>query len=166
LPNTFAGYNSYYQIIQSKDHVVIATEMIHDARIIPLDGRPHVSAGVKQWFGDSRGHWEGDTLVVDTVHFVDQSNQPPSSLRVGGDQNMHLIERFTRVAPDVVNYEFTIDDPTMWTKPWKAMIPLRAQKDQIFEFACHEGNESMSGSLNGSRVQEKQEAAAGTKSSR
>jgi hypothetical protein len=154
LPNTFAGYNSTYQIIQTPDTVVIATEMIHDARIIPLDGRPHLASGIRQWLGDSRGHWEGDTLVVDTTNFVDQSFNGVSTLRVNGDQNMHLTERFTRVG-NTLQYSFTIDDPTMWTKPWSAMIPLQGISEHLYEYACHEGNISMGGILRGARANEK-----------
>jgi hypothetical protein len=153
LPNTFAGYNSTYQIIQTPDAVVIVTEMIHDARIIPIDGRPHADSNIRQWLGDSRGHWEGDTLVVDTTNFVDQSFNGVSPLRVNGDQNMHLIERFTRVG-NTVQYAFTIDDPTMWTKPWTAMIPLQRIDQNHYEYACHEGNISMGGSLRGARANE------------
>jgi hypothetical protein len=153
LPNTFAGYNSTYQIVQTPDAVVILTEMIHDARIIPLDGRPHLDSNIRQWLGDSRGHWEGDTLVVDTTNFVDQSFNGVSALRVQGDQNMHLIERFTRVG-NTLQYAFTIDDPTMWTKPWTAMIPLQPIQEHLYEFACHEGNLSMGGILRGARSNE------------
>jgi hypothetical protein len=163
LPNTFAGYNSYYQFVQSPEYVVIFTELIHDARIIPLDGRPHLPQGVRQWLGNSRGRWEGDTLVVETTNFVDQSMNGMSALRVSGDENMRLVERFTRVGPETIHYEFTIDDPTMWTRPWTAMIPLRHSTDQIYEFACHEGNHSMTGSLSGARYQEREAAAKGSK---
>jgi hypothetical protein len=154
LPNTFAGYNSNYQIFQTPDAVVILTEMIHDARVIPLDGRPHISPNIRQWLGDSRGRWEGDTLVVDTTNFSDQSYNGVSSLRVSGDQNMHLVERFTRVG-NTLKYEFTVNDPTMWTKPWTAMIPLQRMSQSLYEFACHEGNESMGGILRGARKNEK-----------
>jgi hypothetical protein len=162
LPNTFAGYNSYYQFVQSPEYVVIFTELIHDARIIPLDGRPH-APGPRRWLGDSRGHWEGDTLVVDTINFIDQSMNGMSALRVSGDENMHLIERFTRVGPDTIHYEFTIDDPTMWTRPWTAMIPLKRSSDHIYEFACHEGNHSMTGSLSGARYEEREAREKGSK---
>jgi hypothetical protein len=153
LPNTFAGYNSTYQIIQTPDTVVIVTEMIHDARIIPLDGRPHLPSNIRQWLGDSRGHWEGDTLVVETTNFVDQSFNGVSALRIQGDQNMHLTERFTRVG-NSLQYAFTIDDPTMWTKKWTAMIPLQSIQEQLYEYACHEGNISMGGILRGARTNE------------
>jgi len=162
LPNTFAGYNSYYQFVQSPEYVVIFTELIHDARIIPLDGRPH-TPGARRWLGDSRGHWDGDTLVVDTTNFIDQSMNGMSALRISGDENMHLTERFTRVGPNTIHYEFTIDDPTMWTRPWTAMIPLKHSTDQIYEFACHEGNHSMTGSLSGARYEEREAREKGSK---
>jgi hypothetical protein len=166
LPNTFAGYNSNYQFIQTPDYVAIVTEMIHDPRIIPLDNRPHVGSNIRQWLGDSRGHWERDTLVVDTTNFVDQSNNGQSSLRISGDANMHLTERFTRVNDNTIQYEFTIDDPTMWIRTWKAMIPLRKIPDQIYEYACHEGNYGMPDILGGARVEEEGEVEAAKTGSR
>jgi hypothetical protein len=157
VPDTFAGYNSYYQIVQAKGYVAIVTERIHDARIIPLDGSPHLDRSVRQWLGDSRGHWEGNTLVVDTINFTDKTNFR------GAGANLHLVERFTRVGADTIHYEFTVEDPTTWTKKWTAMIPLKRTKDMIFEYACHEGNEAMAGTLSGYRVQErKAEGAAKT----
>jgi hypothetical protein len=129
-----SGHFSYYQIFQTRDYVVIATETIHDARIIPLDGRPHISEGVKQWNGDSRGRWDGNTLVVDTTNFSPKSNF------MGSTDSLHLVERFTRVSSDTVHYEITISDPTTWTKPWTALLPMKQTSEQIYEFACHEGN--------------------------
>ena len=166
LPNTFAGYNSNYQFIQTPDYVAVVTEMIHDPRIIPLDNRPHVGSNIRQWLGDSRGHWERDTLVVDTTNFVDQSNNGQSSLRISGDANMHLTERFTRVNDNTIQYKFTINDPTMWTRTWKAMIPLRKIPDQIYEYACHEGNYGMPDILGGARVEEEGEVEAAKTGSR
>lgn len=147
VPQLFAGYQSYYRIVQTSDTVVVATEMIHDARVIPLDARPHLPAGIRQWLGDSRGHWEGDTLVVDTTNFK------PRSFR-NSSEKLHLVERFTRVGPDTLNYEVTIDDPDTWVRPWTLMIPLRRSSDEIFEYACHEGNVGMVGILAGARAQE------------
>jgi hypothetical protein len=147
-PQLFAGYQSYYRIVQTSDSVVVATEMIHDARVIPLDARPHLEAGIRQWLGDSRGHWEGDTLVVDTTNFK------PRSFRSSSDK-LHLIERFTRVGPDTLNYEVTIDDPETWVRPWTLMIPLRRSDDEVFEYACHEGNSGMIGILAGARAEER-----------
>ena len=130
--------------------------MIHDARIVPLDGRPHVGQNIRQWFGDSRGRWEGNTLVVDTTNFTDKANYR------GSTEGLHLIERFTRVDADTVKYEFTIDDPTTFTKKWTAAIPMARTDEQIYEYACHEGNYGMVNLLKGARVQEK----AGERNSR
>lgn len=142
--NFGAGPYSYYQILQTPGYVVIFTEMIHEARIIPLDGRPHLPKNIRQWTGDSRGRWEGKTLVVDTTNFSTKSNF------MGSAENLHLMERFTRVAPDRIDYEITLDDPTTWTKPWTAVIRLKQSYENIYEFACHEGNYvSMVGMLSG-----------------
>jgi hypothetical protein len=127
---------------------VILIEMIHDVRIIPLDGRPHLPRQIRQWLGDSRGHWEGNTLVVDTANFTDKTHFR------GADQNLHLIERFTRLDPNTILYEFTVDDPTAFTKPWKAQAPLTKTPGPIYEYACHEGNYSMVNVLKGARAQE------------
>jgi hypothetical protein len=160
VPKTGAGYNSYYQLVQTPTHVVFLSEMAHDARIIPLDGRTHVDKKLQLWNGDPRGHWEGDTLVVESTNF-----SPKSEFR-GSRQNLRLVERFTRTGPDTLSYEFTISDPTVWTRPWTAMIPLKRTDDLIYEYACHEGNyRSMEGSLKGTRVLE-QEAAKTQTSSR
>jgi hypothetical protein len=141
-------YNNNFQILQTRDRVVILSEMIHDARVIPVDGSPHLASNIRQWMGDSRGHWEGNTLVVDTTNFSDQY-----SLR-GSDQNLHLTERFTRLSPDTLLYEFTVDDPTAFTKPWTAQIPVTRTKGPIFEYACHEGNYAMVDILAGARAAE------------
>ena len=151
--NFGAGPYSYYQIFQTPKYVVLLMEVAHEARIIPLDGRPHLPAGVRQWEGDSRGHWEGKTLVVDTTNFS------PKSFFMGSTENLHLIERFTRVAPDTINYQIRVEDPTTWTKPWTAVIRLKQSDQNIYEFACHEGNDSMSGMLSGARAQEKASGA-------
>jgi hypothetical protein len=153
-PRIQAAYNSYIQIFQARDHVAILMETIHDARIIPLDGRPHVGQNIRQWLGDSVGHWEGDTLVVDTTNY-----SPNSDFR-GSHENLHAVERFTRVSPGRIDYQITIDDPTTWTRPWTAMIPLKQSHDEVYEYACHEGNEGMEGILAGARAQEKATAAA------
>lgn len=144
-----AGYNSYYQISQAPGYVVIAMEMIHDARIIPLDGRPHLPQSVRLWHGDSRGRWEGNTLVVDTTNFSAKSNF------MGASAQLHLVERFTRVAPDVIEYEITVSDPTTWTRPWTSMIRLKQSQDAVYEYACHEGNQSLEGILRGARAEER-----------
>ncbi|HEY7333554.1 MAG TPA: hypothetical protein VH639_01630 [Bryobacteraceae bacterium] len=143
------GYNNNYQIVQTADYVMILVEMIHDVRIIPLDGRPHLPSNVREWLGDSRGHWEGDTLVVDTTNFTSKTNFR------GADENLHLTERFRRTSPGAVLYQFTVDDPTAFTKPWSAEIPMNRIQGPIVEYACNEGNYGMSGILAGARAQEK-----------
>jgi hypothetical protein len=142
-------YNNEMQIVQGPGYVVILNEMIHDVRLIPLDGRPHVGPNVRGWMGDSRGHWEGDTLVVDTTNFISEY-----SFR-GSDSNMHLTERFQRLSPDMIQYEFTIDDPTAFTKPWTARIPLNKTAGPVYEYACHEGNYALTDILAGARAAEK-----------
>ena len=142
-------YNNNFQIVQTRDRVVILNEMIHNVRIIPLDGSPHLSSNIRQWLGDSRGHWDGNTLVVDTTNFSDEY-----SFR-GSDRNLHLMERFTRVSPDTLLYEFTVDDPTAFTKPWTAQIAVTRAKGPIYEYACHEGNYAMTDILAGARAAEK-----------
>ncbi|HLG98344.1 MAG TPA: hypothetical protein VKX49_18655 [Bryobacteraceae bacterium] len=135
LGGTFSsGQYAYMQIVQAPGYVVLFFETIHDARIIPLDGRPHLPQNVRTWNGDSRGHWEGGTLVVDTTNFSTHSNF------LGSAENLHLIERFTRIAPQEIRYELTIDDATTWTRPWSAMIRLKLTEEKLYEFACHEGN--------------------------
>ena len=154
-PQLVSGYQSYYQIVQTSTAVVFMTEMIHDARVIPTDGRPHLPSTVRQWLGDSRGRWEGDTLVVDTTNY-----KPRSFLSVSSEK-LHVTERFSRTGPETVKYEITIDDPETWTKPWSLMIPMRRSPDPVFEYACHEGNIGMAGILAGARAEEQ---AAGSRS--
>jgi len=149
LPQLLAGYQAYYRIVQSSDSVVIATEMIHDARVVPRDGSPHLPATIRQWQGDSRGHWEGDTLVIDTTNFK------PRGFR-NASERLHLIERLSRVGPDTLHYEVTIDDPETWVQPWTLMIPLKRSDDEIFEYACHEGNTGMIGILSAARAEERE----------
>ena len=132
--NTGAGPLGYYQIVQAPSYVVLFLEAIHEARVISLDGRPHLSPDVRQWQGDSRGRWEGPTLVVDTTNFSASNNF------MGSSDHLHLVERFTRVSPDRIDYEITVDDPTTWTKPWTAVIRLKRSAERLFEYACHEGN--------------------------
>ena len=153
-------YNNNYQIVQSPGYVVIMVEMIHDARIIPLDGRGHLAPNMRQWMGDARGHWEGNTLVVDTTNFTDKTRFR------GSADKLHLTERFTRVDPDTIVYEFTVDDPTTFTKPWTAQIPMKKSQGPIFEYACHEGNYAMAGMLAGARAQEKAAEEAAKKISK
>jgi hypothetical protein len=132
--------------------------MVHDARIIPLDGRPH--GHIRQWKGDSRGHWEGNTLVVDTTNFKRETSLPNSSV------NTHLVERFTRTDANTLLYEFTVEDPTMWTRPWTAVVPMRKSGDPIYEYACHEANYAMTGILGGARAAEKAAEEAAKKGSK
>ncbi len=142
-------YNNYVQIFLMPGYAIVFTEMIHDARIVPLDPRSHVSPRVRSWLGDSRGRWDGRTLVVDTTNFLGTMN-----LR-GGDENLHLTERFTRVDGHTLLYEFTVDDPTAYTRPWTASLPMTKVDDRIFEYACHEGNYALVDILKGARFQEK-----------
>ncbi len=148
VPNLLAGYNSYYQLLQTRDHVVILMEMIHDARIIPIDGPPHVSDDIRQLHGDSRGHWDGDTLVVETTNYSAQGAFWSAA------EELRVTERFTRVSADTLHYEITFDDHTTWTQPWTVLIPLRQSPDPLFEYACHEGNLGMEGILSGYRAEE------------
>lgn len=140
----------YFQIVQSPGFVVLSMEAFHDARIIPLDGRPHLPRTIHQSIGDSRGRWDGETLVVNSTNFSSTNNH------LGSGENLHLVERFTRVAADTINYEVTLDDPTTWTKPWTAVVRLKQIRAKIYEYACHEGNkEPMLGILAGARASEK-----------
>ena len=132
--NTGAGPLGYYQIVQTPTYIVLFLEAIHEARVISLDGRPHLPPTVRQWQGDSRGRWEGNSLVVDTTNFSASNNF------MGSSDHLHLVERLTRVAPDRIDYAITIDDPTTWTKPWTAVIRLKQKTERLFEYACHEGN--------------------------
>ena len=146
-PMTPGAYNNNFQLFQTPDNVVILTEMVHDARIVPMDGRPHLN--IRQWKGDSRGRWEGDTLVIETKNFNRETSLPGSSA------NTRLVERFTRTDADTLVYQFTVDDPTMWTRPWTAVVPMSKSEDPIYEYACHEGNHAMIGILAGARADEK-----------
>ena len=148
-------YNNMYQIYQTPGYVAIYSEMIHETRLIPMDGRPHAPSTVRSWLGDSRGHWEGNTLVVDTTNFNSKTRFR------GSDDNLHVIERFTRVSPEMILYKFTIDDPTAFTKPWTVETPFVAMQGPIYEYACHEGNYAMMDILAGARAEEKKAAAAG-----
>jgi hypothetical protein len=145
-------YNNNYQIVQTRDYVAIETEMIHDVRIIPLNGRAHPSADVRLWMGDSVGRWEGDTLVVDTTNFRDDTHFR------GSDRNLHVVERFTRTAPDTITYRFTIDDPTAFTKPWTGEIAMSRVAGPLYEYACHEGNYSLESMLSASRAEAQAES--------
>jgi hypothetical protein len=153
VPRLQAGYNSYIQIIQSPGYLTILSEMAHDARIIPLDGRPHLDARIRTWNGDSRARWEGDTLVIDTTNFS------PKSDFMGSHEQLHLTERFTRTGAEILEYEITVDDPATWTRPWTAMVPLKHKDELIYEYACHEGNTAIPNMLRGHRFEERESAA-------
>ena len=151
------GYNQNVQVFQTPDHVVLLNEMIHKVRVIPLDGRSHLDAHVRQWMGDSRGHWDGDTLVVETTNFLRETK-----FRDGlSDANLHVIERFTRAAPSTLIYEVTVTDPTVWTRPWTYRIPMQGSDQPLYEYACHEGNYGLYNILAGARAQEREAAGAG-----
>ena len=152
-PMTPSAYNNNVQIFQTADHVVILNEMVHNARIVPLDGRPHLPAQLRQWTGDSRASWDGDTLVVETRNFLGET-----SLR-GSSANLSLIERFRRADAETLLYEFTVIDPTSWTRPWTAQVEMTRTDEPLYEYACHEGNYSMASSLSGARAMEAREAA-------
>jgi len=155
-----AGYNNAYQIVQIPGYVVIHYEMIHDTRIIPLDGRPHLPPSIRLWNGDSRGRFEGNTLVVDTTNFNGKSWIATSAAggRIKGipqSDAAHIVERFTRTDADTILYEVTIEDPEVYTAPWKVEIPLNRETDyMIFEYACHEGNRAVENILRGGRAQD------------
>jgi hypothetical protein len=153
-PMNPSAYNNNVQIAQTASHVVIFNEMIHSARIVPLDGRPHLSAGVRLWVGDSRGHWEGDTLVVETTNFRRDSQVGPGGSTSVAPERVRLVERFTRTGPDRLQYEYTLNDPQTWTKPWTARIPMTISSNRIYEYACHEGNYSMANRLSAARAAE------------
>ena len=155
-----AGYNNAYQIIQTADYVVIVSEMIHEARIVALNRRAHLPAAARSWTGDSIGHWEGATLVVDTTNFDDKGwiTTHAGSGRLRGtpvSTALHMVERFTRTTADTIIYEATIDDPAVYAKPWTVRVPMTLDnRYQMFEYACHEGNQAIGNILRGARVQE------------
>jgi len=150
-PVTPSFYNNNLQIVQNKDHVVIITEMVHDARVVPLGNRPHAPEEIGFWSGDSRGYWEGDSLVVETRNFNGLTN---TFSAIGSSENKHLTEKFTRVAEDQIDYEFTIEDPATFTDKIVGLIPIYKVAGQVYEYACHEGNYGMVNILRGARVQE------------
>jgi hypothetical protein len=152
-----SAYNNNYQIFQGPGYVAIEVEMIHDVRIIPLDARPHLPSNVRQWLGDSRGHWEGNTLVVETTNFTDKTRFRGSS------ENLRLTERFTRTDPDTILYEYTVNDAATWTKPWTVQVTMAKSDGRVYEYACHEGNYGMMGILTGARADEKSAGMAGVK---
>jgi hypothetical protein len=149
------GYNSDLQIVQGQGYVSILQEMIHDVRVIPTDGRPHAPSSVRQWMGDARGHWEGDALVVETTNFSDRT----AIQGVPTSEALKVTERFTRPDADTVLYQFTVDDPKTWAKPWSGEIVLTKINSPIYEYACHEGNYGMANNLSGARALERAAAA-------
>ena len=141
-----ANYNSYTQIIQSPETVVLLQEMIHDARVVPMTSKPHLPKKIRQLHGDPRGRWEGDTLVVETTNYINGFQ--------GSTPDVKITERYTRVSPDFINWQITVDDPATWTKPYTFMVRLKKAEGQIYEYACHEGNYAMEGILGGARAEE------------
>lgn len=154
LPRLPDFYNNNSLILQTPDHVVILMEMIHETRVIPLDRRPHLDPTVRQWLGDPRGRWEGDTLVVESTNFSDKTNFR------GSQSGMRLVERFTRIGDDTIRYEATVADEGTWTQPWTVRMPLRRTSETLYEYACHEGNYAMTNTLRGARVDEQTPNAA------
>ena len=154
-PRTGANYNSYVQIIQSPDTVVLLQEMIHDARVVPMTNKPHLPAHIRQLHGDPRGRWEGDTLVVETTNYLNGIQ--------GSTNNVKVTERYTRVSPEFINWSITIDDPATWTQPYTFMIRLKKTDGLIYEYACHEGNYGMEGILAGARAEEAKAARSKSK---
>ena len=151
VPPLLTGYNNNYEIAQAPGLVAILHEEIHEVRLIPLDGRPHAGASIRQWLGDSRGHWDGDTLVVETTNF-----RQDATFRFPADAaNMRVVERFRRVGRGAIDYQFTVDNPTMYTRPWTATLPMRKSDGLIYEYACHEGNYGIANVLSGHRAEEK-----------
>ena len=154
VPVLSTGYNNHNVIVQAPGYVTMYQEQIHEIRIIPLDGRPHLGENIRPWLGDSRGHWEGTTLVVETTNFHEKTNY------VGSGGNRHVVERFTPVSADTLRYSFTVTDPTTWTRPWTGEVPWRRDARPVFEYACHEGNYGMVNLLAGERALEKAAADA------
>ncbi len=158
LPYT---YNSNYQFLETANAIVIHIEMIHDARIIYMDGRPHAPAAVRKWMGDSIGRWEGSTLVVDTTNFNDAGGfYGDAGGNFAWDRNLHLVERFSLLDADTMLYQFDVDNPTAFTKPWKGELTMSRSTAPIYEYACHEGNHSLPNMLSGYRAMEKAAAVA------
>ena len=156
MPGVF--YNHNYLIVQTPDYVAIAIEMVHDVRIIPLHERPALPAAIGQWLGASRGRWEGNTLVVESANFTDKIGQRGGTV-LSGDENMRVVERFTRVDADTVDYRVTVTDPTVWAGPWTATAPMTSTAGPLYEYACHEGNYAIPNALRGSRAAEQEETS-------
>jgi hypothetical protein len=156
VPPFPTGYNNNYQIVQTPEYIAIRYEMMAETRIIPIDGRPHLSTGIRSWIGNARGRWEGDTLVVETTNYSDKV-----TFRFPADaETLRIIERFTRTSEDQIDYRFTVENPTMYTRPWTAVLPMAKVKGPIYEYACHEGNYGIAGVLRGARARDAAEDAA------
>ena len=166
MPNAMfpRSYNNNMQVFQAPGLVVMLLEQVHELRVVPLDGRPHIASNIGQWNGDSRGHWEGDTLVVETTNLDPRVSglQPWSAFSSydGSGEDMRLVERFTRTGPDSLEYEVEVDDPQMYTRPWTVAYPFALSTNVMYEYACHEGNIGMEGILAGGRAEDAEEAAA------
>ena len=157
-PITPGGYNQNMQLFQTPEYVAVLTEMVHTTRIIPIDAGPHIDGEIRQWLGDSRAHWEGDTLVVETENF---NNHNEYFNWRGSSKNMKLVERFTRADTNTLSYEFTVTDPETWVTLWTAEVPMKRNELPLFEYACHEGNYSMEAMLGGARADEQKDATGG-----
>jgi hypothetical protein len=155
---TAAGVSAESQFFQTPGYFVIVTQSNSDVRIIPVDGRPHLPGSVRQWLGDSRGHWEGNTLVVETTNFNDKR---PATNFLGSTDNLRLVERFTRIGPNTMKYEYTVTDPKTWTKSWSVEAPLPRLEPPIYEFACHEQNYGLINVVQGTQIREREAAAKG-----
>jgi len=153
-PKLPGGYNNNVHLLQAPGYVAILQEMIHEVRIIPLDGRPHLPPDVQQWMGDSRGHWEGDTLVVETTNYHDDVAFNSYNCCPGAGRHLHIVERYRRVSADAVDFRFTVNDPTTFTKPFTIELPMTRTNGPLYEYACHEGNDGMAGILSGARAME------------
>jgi hypothetical protein len=160
IPRIPGTYNNNVQIVQAPGFVVLHYEMVHETRIIPLDGRPHIDQSVRQWLGDSRGRWEANTLVVDTTNFSNKT-----SFRESGE-GLHLVERLRRTDANTLDYQFTVTDPSTFTRSWTAGLPWNRVPAQVYEYACHEGNYGLFGILEGARADEKASAAAARRGSK
>ena len=163
-PLTPGGYNQNIQVFQTPEHVVILNEMVHDVRIVPLDGRSHLPDDLRQWTGDPRGHWESDTMVIESTNFTSKapSFSPTVTSSMGTGEILHLTERLTRVGPNTMRYEYTLDDPATFTRPFTAVLFLNKSEEPLYEYACHEGNYGLLNTLLGAREAERAVAAAET----
>jgi len=158
-PKLPGGYNNNFQIYQTRNSVVIVQEMIHEARVIRMDGSPHPDPKIRLWMGDSIGHWEGDTLVVDTTNYNDKIVDNSFNCCPGAGSGLHVVERFRRVDADRIDYRYTIEDPNTYTRPWTAEVPMTRTDEPIYEYACHEGNYALLDILKGARAKEAEAAA-------